>query len=61
MIVLNWIFKNGHAWSKIFDSVDHAENYTYQCAMLKDGAVDRVWIDTPTDQIWIKEKATNDH
>lgn len=61
MIVLNWIFKNGHAWSKIFDSVDHAENYTYQCAMLKNGAVDRVWIDTPTDQIWIKEKATNDN
>ena len=61
MIVLNWIFTNGHAWTKNFDSVDHAENYMYQCAMLKNGAVDRVWIDTPTDQIWIKEKATNDH
>ena len=58
MIKLNWIFTNGHAWAKDFNSIEHAENYMHQCAMLKNGAIDRVWIDAPEGQIWIKEKAT---
>jgi len=58
MITLHWIFKNNHAWELTFENVTDAENHAELCGMYKNGAVDRVWIDTPTAQIWLKEKAT---
>jgi hypothetical protein len=60
MIVLSWIFRNGHEWSKAFDSVEQAENHVYKLDLIKNWSIDRVWIDSPTQQIWIKEKAQND-
>jgi hypothetical protein len=56
MIVLNWIFKNGHAWSKAFDSIEMAVNHIYKLDLIKNLAIDRVWIDSPLEQIWVKEK-----
>jgi hypothetical protein len=57
MITLNWIFDNNHAWAKNFDSVDNAINYVEFCGMYSHYAIDRVWIDTNNEQIWLKEKS----
>lgn len=56
MIVLNWLFTNGHLWSNNFQSIDEAENYIYKCDLINNWSISKVWIDTPTEQLWIKEK-----
>jgi len=57
MIILNWIFNNEHAWAKNFDSVNDAINYVEHCGMYSHYGINRVWIDTNNEQIWLKEKA----
>ena len=57
MIILNWIFDNNHAWAKNFDSVDNAIKYVEFCGMYSHYAINKVWIDTNNEQIWLKEKA----
>lgn len=59
MVVLNWAFINGHAWSKSFETVEHAEQHVLTCGFYLNWAIDRVWIDGPNGQTWLKEK-TND-
>lgn len=56
MIVLHWIFTNGHAWSKEFDSVEHAENYADLCGFFASPTIERAWIETPNNAVWLKEK-----
>ena len=54
---LKWIFTNGHAWSNQFESYDDAINYIYLCDMIKNGSIDRVYIESTNEIEWIKEKA----
>ena len=56
MIVLNWCFDNGHMWTKDFNSVDNAINYVEVCGMYSHRGIDKVWIDTDNEQVWLKEK-----
>lgn len=56
MIVLNWIFTNGHRWHKKFETTEAAEAYAHQCGLITGLHVERVWINTTETEIWIKEK-----
>ena len=58
MATLHWVFTNGHKWHKQFDNVALAETYAHQCGVFADPNVARAWIDTDTEQIWLKEKHT---
>jgi hypothetical protein len=57
MTILNWVFNNEHAWSKNFNSVEDAVNYVEHCGMYSHYGINKVWIDTNNEQIWLKEKA----
>jgi hypothetical protein len=59
IFVLNWVFCNGHAWAKPFETVEHAEQHAYQLGLFQSPTVERAWIDGPNGQTWLKEK-TND-
>ena len=54
---LKWIFTNGHDWAESFKSYDDAINYVYLCDMIKNGSIDRVYIESINGIEWIKEKA----
>jgi hypothetical protein len=56
MVLLNWIFTNGHAWSKEFQTVEHAEQHAEMLGLFQNYAIGRAWIDGPNGQIWLKEK-----
>ena len=56
MIELNWIFCNGHKWKKEFSSIEEAEKQAYLLDLINGSHIDRVWIDTDTEQIWLREK-----
>ena len=59
MVVLNWVFCNGHAWTKSFETIEHAEQHAYQLGLFQSPTIDRAWIDGLNGQTWLKEK-TND-
>ena len=56
MLTLNWIFNNNNVWSKTFDNVENAIKYVEICGMYSHYAIDKVWIDTDNEKIWLKEK-----
>jgi len=54
---LNWIFSSGHKLSLEFKSFDKAESHFYACNMLKNNAIERVYIiDGSGCSTWLKEK-----
>lgn len=61
MVELHWIFTNGHAWFKTCDNVEHAEQHAELCGLYKNGAVERVFIQTDDGEIWLKEKVGVQH
>lgn len=56
MIVLHWIFINGHRWHKQFNTIDAATNYAHACGLIVGPHVDRVWLETGEHDIWLREK-----
>lgn len=56
MIELNFIFRNGMKCKKEFFSVEEAEKQAYLLDLINGPHVDRAWIDTDTEQIWLREK-----
>jgi hypothetical protein len=56
MIVLHWIFTNGHRWHKQFDTVDAAKAAAHAMGLIVAPSVDRVFIETETAEIWLREK-----
>ena len=56
MINLHWVFTNKHAWELSFNTVSEAEKHFYKCDMLKNCNIDRAWIQTDSETVWLKEK-----
>lgn len=57
MIVLHWIFTNGHRWHKEFETVEKAETAAETMGLFAAPSIERAWIETPNNEIWLKEKA----
>lgn len=58
MVILHWIFCNGHEWSNEFTSEQTAMDYVNLCDMVRSPWIDRVYIETTEGKdILIKEKA----
>jgi hypothetical protein len=57
MTTLHWIFTNGHRWYKQFDTVEAAQAGAHQLGLYEAPSVDRAWIETDSEDIWLKEKA----
>ena len=55
-MTLHWIFTNGHRWHKVFDTAEAAEAYAHACGLIVGPHVDRVYIETNTADIWLREK-----
>ena len=55
-IVLNWVYCNGWAFDRTFEKVEFAEKYSDNMGFYQSPTVDRVWIDGPNGQTWLKEK-----
>lgn len=56
MFTLHWIFINGHAWQKSFDSEKDAENHAHLIGVFKGQHIKHAFIETENETIWLKEK-----
>jgi hypothetical protein len=57
MYTLYWIFTNDHKWQKQFETENKALDFMYQCGFLLNNCIDRVWLETDNDTLWLKEKS----
>jgi len=49
MYILNWVFTNGHQWSKEFTTENDALDFMNKCGFLLNYSIDKVWISTSNE------------